>query len=139
MGHVVVGTQSNSSVKTPTLRQYAKEVEVIAARHLVTIIFAPGKYSNWTLVCEDKFRCSVPEDTELHGWLTDNLTDVAKDEMALFVNTDLETAKKGGFTLTIDTDENSTWEVFSWGMKGKIKERPKSKARGTRRKASADA
>lgn len=134
MGQLHIGTQTNSSEKTPTLRQYAKEVDSIAARHLVTIVFVPNKYPNWTLVCEGKFRCTIPESTELHGWFSDNYDKIVSDSTALFVHTDIDSARKGGFTLSIDTDENTVWEQFAWGLKGTVKERPRTKTRGTRRK-----
>ncbi len=132
MAYAEVGTQESSYVKLPTLREYAKDKDSIAEVHTVTRIFKPSKYANYTLECDGKFRCFVVEDSELFKWFVDNLEQEVENSTFLAVRVTLEGAKKGSFSLAINTDENTDWEETRWGWSGKVKDRPKSSKASTR-------
>lgn len=129
------GEHDGKGESTPTLRQYAKSVESIAKQTPVTIVFKPNKFPNYTLVCDGKFRVSIPEGSELFDLLEVQLEQVVADETCLVVSTELESARKGIFSLGVDTNENTAWEETNWGITGKVKN--KTKARGQRRKTKS--
>lgn len=135
MGTLTWGEHDGKGENTPTLRQYAKSVESIAKETPVTIIFFPNKFPNYTLVCDGKFRVSIPEGSELYDLLEVQIEQVIADETYLVVGTQLESARKGVFTLGVNTNENTVWEKTTWGITGKVKNKAKAKARGQRRKS----
>jgi len=111
---VPLGSQASSTAKTPTLKQYLKEISIEDNQSFpVTLIFLPSKYPNITLMCGDEFKVTVGIADSLHIIIMSNIDKWSQDMTTLTVSVIDE--NKGSWELGIDTDFQSTWEEKDYG------------------------
>lgn len=116
MSYVSIGSQKTDRPTTPTLRQYLKQSGGVCPKATnVTVIFKPGNFGGWSLVCDGRFRVQILEDNPLHGILTDSIPTWSEEDSTLVVR--VEDGSKPEWELSINTDSSSTWQEFDWGYK----------------------
>jgi hypothetical protein len=100
---------SSEEEKLPTLRQYLKKTEGkdIPKRFLVTLIWIPNKFPQYTIEC-DKFRVPVPSKCPLGKSLSNHLDSIVDSDMALSVSL-LETEGKTGNIVFTKSKEKGRW------------------------------
>lgn len=114
MAYVEHGSQQGDSKKTETLRQYIARVATKADwRSSVKVVFKPNTYGGYSLVTDHKFRVEVREDNPLHGVISDNLEDWAKNNISLWVR--VINPEKVSWSLVESTDDIAEWEEKPWG------------------------
>lgn len=109
-----LGSQKGDRPTTPTLRQYAKKNGNAPNHSHVKTIFKPNKLPYYTLITDHDFKVVVSEDNPLHGVITDNLEQWAKNGQVLVVV--VENGDKGFWSLSEDTDDSGEWEERDWGF-----------------------
>ena len=116
MAYESLGTQTGDSPKTPTLRQYIKQHGGKCPQSSnVKIIFKPGKYGGFSIVTDHNYRVQVLEDNPLHGYLLENIDSLQQEEATLVVR--VSDTERVQWELTRSTDDNSSWNEFSWVYK----------------------
>jgi len=114
MSIIPLGSQASSTAKTPTLKQYLKEVSVQKGEaYPVTIIFLPNKFPNITLICGNCFKVTIGIADALYGLINLECTVWARDMATLMLVVTDES--KGSFRLGIDADKYSTWFETDYG------------------------
>lgn len=109
-----IGTQKSDRPQTPTLRQYFKQKGKCPNQSFVKTIFRPNKLPYWTLITDHDFKVVVSEDNPLHGVITDTIQQWETDNSCLVVVVD--NGEKGHWSLSLDTDQNASWESKDWGF-----------------------
>lgn len=116
MALVELGSQSSDTPKTPTLKQYIQQQGgKCPNRSTVKMIFLPGKFDTWSFITDHGFRVSIDQSNSLYDIVTDTVMEwIRTDTCLTVVVSDPKTTK---WSLSVDTDENSDWQVFEWGYK----------------------
>ncbi len=135
MSVIEFGSQKGDTPKTPTLRQWCKQMKgVHPVQSMITVIFKPGKLPNWSFVCSHGFRVNVFEDSPLHGIISDTIEEWRENGNCLVVT--IQDGLKGHWSLGLDTNETAKWVEYSWGYKITIepkKDPAKTKTRQPRK------
>ncbi len=124
MPRYTLGFGDDSRPRTPTLREYAEEMNnVLPEVSFVRIIFLPTKVPNLSLITDHDFRVNIHRTTDLFHPLLSSLEDYRISEAALLVIPS-QTAI-GSFDVALDDDYVVRWEKLDWGYKlSEIKPRP---------------
>lgn len=95
--------------KLPTLRQWIKAQgkKAIAKRFLVSLVWEPNQWSNYTLETE-RFKVRVSKGDPVFEALSKNLPRLLDEEQAFFV--EIVNREKGAFKLVANPNEPGHWE-----------------------------
>lgn len=134
MAIVRMGEDNSDRKKTPTLREFVKLSDGKAPKQSnVKVIFPPNNYGGYTFIVDHDFRVQLPKgeksNTETKEWLNDCL------ERQATIVVCVVTEPKLVWYLGEDTDSNSDWEVFDWGLKVALA--PKRKTQTGKQKQQA--
>lgn len=108
-------TQNPQSAKTkvelPTWLQFLKASgkKSLPKRFLVSLIWKPGKWDNFTLQTE-KFRLRIPADNAYFKELQANLETLCDKDIALFIA--ISDRDEGTYTLETKEDEPGHWDFI---------------------------
>lgn len=110
------GSFTSDKPKTPTLKQFIKQNNGSCPQQSnVKILFPPGKYDQYSLITDHDFRVSVSSLSDVYRILEENIDTWIYNQATLVVV--IEDKEKALWSLGIDTDLNSSYESFDWGLK----------------------
>lgn len=102
---------SDSSEKLPTLLQYLKKIgkEPIAQRHMVTVVWKPNQFPNYTFETE-YYKVRISDKNAIYGELKSFLHDcyMSNRPLAIAISED----RDGSFEFVEAERENVEWETL---------------------------
>ena len=109
-----LGASESNFPKPETLKQYLERVITPPSRSYVKTIFKPGKFPQWSLICDHNFKVNVYEGTALFDTLEELYPTIEPQDLCLYVV--IDNPEKRSWSLHVEESKLTRWEERDYGV-----------------------